>query len=149
MEQRPTLRRVLAARHGDRERAPLGAPAVSGRNVLGDGWRRLSDPSAGKCHQRWEHESGWRVEHCGHPTALWPWSASSPEHRGDLVVSASGYAFPNLAAAASSVEDVVAGVAKLELGDWSEQYKTHVHYITGVSDERGSASAREAWAARR
>lgn len=26
----------------------------------------------------WEHESGWRIYHCGHPTALWPYYAMPP-----------------------------------------------------------------------
>lgn len=42
------------------------------------GWIRLSDVKDGKCAQMWEHYSGWRVRHCGHPTALRPWEARGP-----------------------------------------------------------------------
>ncbi len=34
---------------------------------------------------RWTHPSGWRLEHCGHPTALHPWALYSPE--GKLVLT--------------------------------------------------------------
>lgn len=36
------------------------------------GWRRLSAPGD-KCSACWEHVSGVRVRHCGHPTANWPY----------------------------------------------------------------------------
>ncbi len=42
------------------------------------GWTRLSPPGD-KCTARWRHVSGWTVVHCGHPTALWPYLAISPE----------------------------------------------------------------------
>lgn len=37
------------------------------------GWTRLSEPGS-KTSQQWVHDaSGWHVEHCGHPTANWPY----------------------------------------------------------------------------
>lgn len=30
------------------------------------------------------HRAGWRIEHCGHPTALWPYLLIDPE--GDIVL---------------------------------------------------------------
>ncbi len=39
------------------------------------GWCRLSDPKDGKTSQVWEYRDGLaRLQHCGHPTALYPWS---------------------------------------------------------------------------
>ncbi len=74
------------------------------------GWKRLSDPKASKCYQRWLHEpSGWQVVHCGHPTANWPWYATDPAAPGLTVVSENGHAFRLLPEAMDAVERVVAG----------------------------------------
>lgn len=54
-----------------------------------------------------EHVSGWRVLHCGHPTALWPWYAESPD--GKMVVSESGYAWRKLETAREHIEQALAG----------------------------------------
>jgi hypothetical protein len=64
------------------------------------GWTRV-DSNRGK-FARWVHESGWRIEHCGHPTALWPWAIFDPDgnmHCGggrDGGNPRLGYAWPNL-----------------------------------------------------
>lgn len=45
------------------------------------GWTRLSLPGS-KTSQRWVHDaSGWHVEHCGHPTANWPYVVLDAEGR--------------------------------------------------------------------
>lgn len=44
------------------------------------GWVRLSAPGD-KCAAEWLHTSGWRVRHCGHPTANWPWWIEAPDGR--------------------------------------------------------------------
>lgn len=41
-----------------------------------------------KCNARWVHRSGWRLEHCGHPTALYPWALYRPD--GALVLEGAG-----------------------------------------------------------
>lgn len=41
------------------------------------GWERV-DGGRSKCNARWLHRSGWRAEHCGHPTALHPWLVFDP-----------------------------------------------------------------------
>ncbi len=32
----------------------------------------------------YEHRAGWRIEHCGHPTALWPYLLLDPA--GEIVL---------------------------------------------------------------
>lgn len=44
------------------------------------GWER-TDGTKGKLAARWRHRSGWRLEHCGHPTALTPWQLFDPAGR--------------------------------------------------------------------
>lgn len=78
---------------------------LSPKQVAALGWTRI-DNSRSK-FGRWEHPSGWRIEHCGHPTALWPWALYSPT--GEMVCTGAAYApnpdprngtaWPNLASA--------------------------------------------------
>ena len=42
------------------------------------GWARVDSQPWTKCAARWAHPSGWRIEHCGHPTALRPWALYDP-----------------------------------------------------------------------
>jgi hypothetical protein len=48
-------------------------------------WRRVDgDPSKSKLTAEWESRTGWTMQHCGHPTALYPWQLWDPagnEHR--------------------------------------------------------------------
>ena len=48
-----------------------GAPSM--KEMAAFGWTR-TDPQRRKTSARWEHRDGWRLEHCGHPTANWPWA---------------------------------------------------------------------------
>ena len=42
-------------------------------------WTRLPGFSPrNTCGVIWVHRSGWKVRHCGHPTALWPWYGVPP-----------------------------------------------------------------------
>lgn len=76
------------------------------------GWTRLSPPGR-KLDALWVHDaSGWRVRHCGHPTALHPYYAESP-HLAPMVVSQSGQAFDTLLDAATGVESVINRKAEL------------------------------------
>ena len=82
------------------------------------GWTRTDPRPWTKLAARWEHTSGWKLDHCGHPTALWPWALYAPS--GDMVRmgvkyatppnAASGRAWPDLAAAMSYVAEVEAGM---------------------------------------
>lgn len=42
------------------------------------GWSRIDPDRRGKLEAKYEHESGWRVEHCGHPTANHPYAVFDP-----------------------------------------------------------------------
>lgn len=66
------------------------------------GWCRVDPRPWTKCRARWAHVSGFRAEHCGHPTALWPWALydqSGEMHCYGAVVSGDrthGYAWRSL-----------------------------------------------------
>jgi len=75
------------------------------------GWTRLNR-SAKDWAPRYRHDaSGWKVEHCGHPTANWPYSIESPMYPGRLYVSCSGRGFGHLQDAMRHVEEFLAGNA--------------------------------------
>lgn len=77
------------------------------------GWERLSAPGLPTCAGRFEHRSGWLVEHCGHPTALWPYLLVPPGG-GQPVVSFNGQGFASLRVAQEVAERLAAGVLQLE-----------------------------------
>jgi hypothetical protein len=57
----------------------------------------------------WRHASGWQLEHCGHPTANWPYSLRDPDHPRDCVVSFNGMGFKTVAVAKRVIEGIVEG----------------------------------------
>jgi len=79
------------------------------------GWTRTDPRPWGKCSARWEHVRGWLLEHCGHPTAHWPWLLVAPDgrivrtgataegHRWDL-----GTPWPHLASAVWATHQIEA-----------------------------------------
>jgi hypothetical protein len=81
------------------------------------GWEQLERGCGGV----WRHvSSGWRVYHCGHPTALFPYYGEAPDG-GDMLLPGgvwrpggpkpNGYAFRLLAGAQQAVEEHVARLA--------------------------------------
>lgn len=75
-----------------------------------NGWIRLSDSRQSKTAQRWLHApSGWRVTHCGHMTANWPYYLTDPAHEARAVVSFNGLGFVSLRAAVEVVEQLACG----------------------------------------
>lgn len=67
------------------------------------GWTRLSVDTRVTCYGRWRHDSsGWRVEHCGHPTANWPYLILRPD--GDPIVAPNAHGFRTLKLAMQAVE---------------------------------------------
>lgn len=56
------------------------------------GWTR--EGGKGKESARWVHRAGWRLEHCGHPTALTPWLLLSPT--GERILTGILSAEPNV-----------------------------------------------------
>jgi hypothetical protein len=61
---------------------------------------------------RWQHISGWQIRHCGHPTALYPYYATSRDGR-EPIIAANGRGFRSLIAAKQAIERLVAGRATL------------------------------------
>ncbi len=82
-----------------------GAPVR--RHTLGPGWERV-DRAPGKIGARFVHRDGWCVEHCGHPTALWPWALYGPD--GYMVLAPNGRAWRTLADVAAYVARQVGGL---------------------------------------
>ena len=70
----------------------MSAARVSHKMMTAHGWRRVDPRPWRKTAARWAHKSGWRLEHCGHPTALWPWMLISPA--GEVVLSGVLYGRP-------------------------------------------------------
>ncbi len=52
-------------------------------------------------------QGAYRVSHCGHPTALWPWAIEAPD--GSLLVSWTGRAFQTKAAAMAACSLFLSG----------------------------------------
>jgi hypothetical protein len=71
------------------------------------GWERVDARPWTKTRACWRHHAGWRLEHCGHPTALYPWALFAPSGAmhctGALFAEPPnpdhGWAWPNLALA--------------------------------------------------
>lgn len=74
------------------------------------GWSRISAPGD-KCGALWRHDAtGWRVKHCGHPTANWPYyglDPADPEERA--TVTHNGHGFRTLEVAFDCIEAVLRG----------------------------------------
>jgi len=49
-----------------------------------------------------KHVAGWQLQHCGHPTANYPWQLIAPNGQGVLIPA--GRAWPRLAMAAAFVD---------------------------------------------
>jgi hypothetical protein len=58
--------------------------------------------------------SGWRIVHCGHPTALWPYYAKHPDYRPSLI-DTGGRAFAWLERARQAVEHLLTDPEQLAL----------------------------------
>ena len=70
------------------------------------GWSKLTPDHSGKFAE-WKHESGWHLQHCGHPTALFPWQAFDPD--GVILLAPYCKCFRRLLEAMEAVEAVIAG----------------------------------------
>lgn len=92
----------------------MNTKRMSHKQMAARGWTRV-DGTKSKLHARWTHTSGWRLQHCGHPTAHWSWMLFDPQ--GEMVLTgaagpaknrAFGTCWPNLATAT----DYVAGALR-------------------------------------
>lgn len=79
---------------------------------------RWTSHGKGKLDRYDEHESGWQVIHCGHPTANWPWYAVSPE--GEHVVAHHGRGWRKLEQAREHVDGLIGGTWRV-----SYQYESY------------------------
>lgn len=82
---------------------------LSPKAMAAAGWTR-TDGTKGKLHAVWKHAAGWCLQHCGHPTALYPWLLISPAGgwvltgvRGPFRRADYGQAWENLAVAVAFV----------------------------------------------
>ena len=65
-------------------------------------------------------DTGWWIEHCGHPTALWPYAAYSPD--GIMLLEPSGRDFQTVKRAKAAVEDAYqhpGHLVRLPRGQWT------------------------------
>jgi hypothetical protein len=52
---------------------------ISHKEMAKLGWTRTDPRPWGKLQAVWEHRDGWRLRHCGHPTANQPWALYDPK----------------------------------------------------------------------
>lgn len=74
------------------------------------GWQRVDPKPWTKLRARWQGPRGFVLEHCGHPTALYPWALYDAE--GTMHVMFNGRAWSSLADAVAYVRDGAASVAQ-------------------------------------
>lgn len=72
-------------------RPPCGGSVLSHRTITSKelrsaGWSADPKP-AYRCYT---HPSGWKIQHCGHPTALWPYLIFDPSGKPILTGAAFG-----------------------------------------------------------
>ena len=85
-------------------------PAPSAKAMAAAGWTRVDPRPWGKCSARWVHSRGWRIEHCGHPTANHPWVLYAPD--GRMILTGVQYGNPpTYGTAWNSLADVIEWVA--------------------------------------
>ena len=65
-------------------------------------WTRVPGALGGSCGSRHVHESGWKVIHCGHPTANFPYYVEGPDEK--LYFAPNSRAFRRLKLAKETAE---------------------------------------------
>mgnify|MGYP003527984190 FL=1 len=87
----------------------MRTPPPSPKAMAAAGWTREPGPP-GKCNARWAHVRGWRIEHCGHPTANHPWALYAPDRR--MILTGVQYGNPpTFGTAWDGLADVIEWVA--------------------------------------
>jgi len=87
------------------------ATPISPKQMQARGWTRVDPKPWTKLRARWVHPSGWRLIHCGHPTALHPWALYNPAGRMIRAGAAGPARNPDFGAAWDSLELASAYVA--------------------------------------
>src|SRR3954471_18568760 len=59
----------------------LSRRRISPKELRSRGWTALPRPDNHPASKQYRHAEGWRIEHCGHPTALWPYALFDPAGR--------------------------------------------------------------------
>jgi hypothetical protein len=91
----------------------LSRRRISPQELRRLGWEPDPTPLFRRCYT---HKDGWKIQHCGHPTALWPYLLIDPKGRAVLTGAAFGKptfygtAWPTVASAV----DYVASLNKKE-----------------------------------
>jgi hypothetical protein len=83
-------------------------PAVSHKRAAALGWTRVDPKPWSKLDALWLSSCGWRIEHCGHPTANWPWALYDPKGRMHLYGGRDGR--PTCGVAWGNLEDAMSYV---------------------------------------
>ena len=82
---------------------------ITPKELRENGWERMPKP---KHHfgASFKHRDGWKITHCGHPTAIWPYVLENPAGRmiltgivGPLKRPDYGVAWPSIASAVDYV----------------------------------------------
>jgi hypothetical protein len=71
------------------------------RTRLPSPWRRTDGGNA-TIGSTYEHPKGYTIQHCGHPTALWPYALYGPDDQ--IILAENGRAFRTSALAALEVD---------------------------------------------
>lgn len=91
----------------------IGEPAGPALGLRA-GWTRVDPRPWTKCRARWVHASGWKLNHCGHPTALRPWALYAPD--GRMVLRGAEHGDPTKGAAWERLDAAMALVARVLAG---------------------------------
>lgn len=87
-------------------------PSSTVRRSARVGWTPLHPRGASKTRTVYVHDaSGWRVAHCGHMTANWPYYATDPDRPRLCITTHNGLGWRTLQLAMEAVERVLAGEA--------------------------------------
>lgn len=86
---------------------------ISPKQLRDAGWTAL--PRTDKAGRDYRHRDGWRIEHCGHPTALWPYLLIDPDGGIVLAGAAGPLRNPTYGTAWSTVRKAVDYVATVGL----------------------------------
>jgi hypothetical protein len=91
-------------------------PTITPREAERLGWIRTDPRPWSKCSARWVHRTGWRLEHCGHPTANWPWALYHPDGRFVGTGMVGPFQRPDFGGGWPSLAEAMDLVARVECG---------------------------------
>jgi hypothetical protein len=92
----------------------LSRRRISPEELRSYGWKADPKPPAHVFGRSYQHIAGWKISHCGHPTALWPYILQDPSGKMILTGAAGplrradyGVAWPSVAAAVDYVASLM------------------------------------------